>query len=64
MDLKPIFSLRLAGYLMTKGIPPNGLTRDLKTGFFVWLFENTETVNKLINEYGGVKHDAKQVRKI
>ena len=61
MDFKPIFSLKLAGYLMIKGIPPHGLTKDLKTGYFVWLFENTETVNELIYEYGGHKHDLKQL---
>lgn len=51
MKMKSIFQMRLAGYLMQNGIGLMGLTRNKKTGLFVYLFEDTEQLQNAISDY-------------
>ena len=52
IEYKPIYNLRLAGFLMMNGIPIKRVEVNLGRPWRdVYLFENSEKIEQLISEY-------------
>lgn len=50
--LKPVFSLRLAGFLMLNGFPPTGTDSDRKgSGRMVFYFKDTPELEAMVGNY-------------